>query len=242
MNAASSCAQSLSSGSLAASATTPRVTISGDPDEPAVCARMATTGSDDAITGQVPPIPDDLVGDLADARVVDQHAAGRRLGDDGPTSCRTACTSPFSASTIHRLRSRRASRARPRARCCARWRNSPCTGTKNGPHQREHQLELLFAAVPRHVDVTRRLGDHLGAAAGHVIHDSTDGLFVAGNSARRQHDRVAGRASRGDGRRWRFATAPSAARPAIRSRCRAPPSAGTPDVPVADLHAGRDRR
>jgi hypothetical protein len=47
-------------------------------------------------------------------------------------------------------------------------------------HQREHQLQLFFAAVPRDVDVLDALVNHVGAATGEVIDHPADRFSLPG--------------------------------------------------------------
>ena len=108
-------------------------------------------------------------------------------------------------------------------------------------HEREHQLQLFLAAVARHVHVLDAFVDDFGAAPRDVIHDAADGLFVAGNGARREDDGVVGPELHEpvivdrDPRQGRH-------RLALRSGRQAQDVLGrvAVDVGVADLHARRD--
>ena len=107
--------------------------------------------------------------------------------------------------------------------------------------QRQHQLQFLFAAVARDVDVLDAFVDHVGAAAGEVVDDPADRLLVAGNRSRRQHDGVV---------RPDLDVAVIVDRDARQRRHRLALRAGREaedvlrrvvvDLRVANLHAGRD--
>ena len=56
--------------------------------------------------------------------------------------------------------------------------------------QGQHQFQLFLAAVPGNMDVLDAFVDHLGAAAGHVVHHPADRLLVAGNLPGREHHDV----------------------------------------------------
>src|SRR4030095_15116695 len=58
------------------------------------------------------------------------------------------------------------------------------------PHQREHQLHLLFTAMARHVHMLDALVNHVRPTAGEMIDDATDRLFVPWNRTRREDDGV----------------------------------------------------
>ena len=160
------------------------------PDEPAVVRAHGDNRQHDAIAGQVSPIPDDLVGDLTHARVVDQDAAGRRLPDDGDrVHAELHHVAVLRDQHVHGLLGAAVTRSATR-------HGAPGGGTRRARARRTAAAPASTslrssAAVPRQY-VARRLGDHLGARPGRVIDDSTDALFVAGNRPCRQHDRVAG--------------------------------------------------
>ena len=110
------------------------------------------------------------------------------------------------------------------------------------PDQREHQLQLLGAAVSGDVDVLHVGRDDVGAAAGDVAHRAGDRLLVAGNRARREHHGVVGTELDeavivdGDARERRLRFALRAGRDAehvLRGVVR--------HVGVANLHARRER-
>ncbi len=58
-------------------------------------------------------------------------------------------------------------------------------------HERQHELQLLFAAVPGNMHVLEPLVDHLGAASGDVVDHSSDGFFIPRDGTCREHHGVA---------------------------------------------------
>ena len=171
MNAASICDASLTSGSLAASATTPRVTISGDPTSPPSCARMATTGS-------TMPSPARCRRSLmtssatSPTRVssIRTRPVGALRDDGGRRPCRTASRRRSRAtSTSIGCFAPRVTRSATR-RWCASWRNSPCTGTKKRGCTSD-STSFRSSSLPWPETCTCRVASVMTsrAAAGHVI-------------------------------------------------------------------------
>ena len=68
--------------------------------------------------------------------------------------------------------------------------NMLCDRDEAGPHERKHELQFLFAAMARHVDVLDAFIYDVGAAPGQVIEHAADRLFIARNRSRRQHDGI----------------------------------------------------
>src|SRR6478672_4738603 len=144
-----------------------------------------------SVFGEVASIAQYLVANLAGAGAVDQNAAGRRLArhsrafgvdrhdvavlDEQYLGLRIApCEDPARyARMVGELAVFTVSRDE-----IARL------------DQRENQLQLLLAAVPGHVHVFRAFVNDVRAAPREVIHHAPDRLFVAGDRARRNHDRV----------------------------------------------------
>ena len=56
-----------------------------------------------------------------------------------------------------------------------------------GADERQHQLQLLLAAMPRDVDVLDPLVNDVGAATSQVVDDPSNRLLVPGDRPRRQH-------------------------------------------------------
>ena len=88
-------------------------------------------GDDDAVAGEVPPVAQHFVADLADARDVDEHAAGRRLvGDARAVPIELDDVAVLREQHLHlRLDATHARACATRA-CCASCRYSPWIGTK----------------------------------------------------------------------------------------------------------------
>ncbi len=159
-------------------------------------ARLFVDGDDghhQAVFGKMPPIAEHLVADFAGPRAVDENAPDRRLAGDSSARAievqhvavfRQQDLGPGRASREHPLRNARVLRELP---VLAVNRHEVTR-----PNQRQHQLDLFFAAVAGDVDVLDALVNHLGAAAREVVDHPADGLFVARNRARRQHDGVPG--------------------------------------------------
>ncbi len=198
-------------------------------------------GDDDAVTGEMPAVAQHLVADLADARDVDEDAAGRRLvGDAGAGPVELDDVAVLRQQHLHR-----ASRPGQHAlRDAGVLRQLPVFAVHRHEvaraHQRQDQLELLLGAVAGHVHVLHAVGDDVRAAPGHVAHGARDRLLVAGNRPRREHDRVVGTQAHeavvvdGDARQRRLRLALRAGRDAQHVLRRV-----VGHVAVADLHARR---
>ena len=124
-----------------------------------------------------------LVADLAGARAVDQHAADRRLAGDARAvvvelhDVAVLGQQDLAASVAageHALGDPRVLR---QLAVLAVDRHEVAR-----PDQRQHQLQLFLAAVAGDVDVLDALVDHVGAAAGDVVHHPADRLLVARES------------------------------------------------------------
>ncbi len=167
--------------------------MSGTPSSDAGLLVDRDNRDDEAVLGEMPAVAQHLVADFAGAGVVDEDAADGRL----------AANPPAGVVELHevavlgeddlglRLASGEDARRDPRVlrqlAVLAVHRDEEAR-----PHQRQHQLQLFFAAVSRHVHVLDPLVDHVGAAPREVVHHAADRLLVAGNRARREHDRVVG--------------------------------------------------
>ncbi len=194
-----------------------------------------------AVGGEMAAVAQHLVVDLAGARAVDEHPAGRHgvehaaalgveahavavLGEQHPAGGRQSAGDHLGdagvAGELPELAVHRHEVARP--------------------HQRQHQLELVDAAVPRDVDVPRVLGHDLDLALGQVVDHPANRPLVAGNGAGREHHGVVGPERHvpvlvdGDARQRRL-------RLALRSGDQADDVAGgeARDVGVLDADAGR---
>ena len=171
--------------------TNPRVMMSGTPSSAPVCLLMATTGttrpssarwrrsrstSSPTSPVRVPSISTRPTGALPAMRA--PVASKRR-------------TSPFSASRTSGLGSRPREHPLGDARVLRQLAVFAVDRHEVArPDQRQHQLQLFLAAVAGHVHVLDAFVDDVGAAAREVVHHAADRLLVAGNRARREHDRV----------------------------------------------------
>ena len=167
--------------------------MSGTPSSAPVCLLMATTGTTRPSSARCrrsrstsSPISPVSVPSIS------TRPTGALPASRAPSSSNWM-TSPFSASSISGFGSRP---AKTRPRDARVLRQLPVLAVNRHevarPHERQHQLQLLFAAVPRDVDVLDPLVDDVGAAARDVVDHAADRFLVPGNRPRREHDRVVG--------------------------------------------------
>ena len=150
-------------------------------------------GDDDAVSGEVTTIAQHLVGHLARACRVDEHAARRRL-------LREAGPVPVELDDVAVLRQEDLQLAVGPAHDALRHPRmlGELAVLAMDRHeiawldQREHELQLLGAGVSRHVHVLHVVGDHGGPAPGDVAHRPRDCLLVARDRPRREHYRIVG--------------------------------------------------
>src|SRR5215510_9058875 len=165
----------------------------GRPEERARLLVDRDDGHHEAVRGQVPPVAQHLVADLADTRHVYEHAARRRLALDAAAR-RIEADDIAILGEEHFDAVRRSGRHPPGHPRVPRELAVFAVDRNEvpGTDQREHQLQLLLAAVPRHVDVLDSVMDDVGPAPGHVVDHARDRLLVARNGTRREHHGVVG--------------------------------------------------
>ena len=108
----------------------------GRADELAVLLPHRDDRQDDAVFRKMPAIAQHLVGDLADARVVDQHAPGWRLADDvGAFGVELQDVAVLDQPHVHRTLEPRVTRSAMRrcSRQVADTRRAPARSTADAP-------------------------------------------------------------------------------------------------------------
>ena len=182
---------SLSSASVRASSTNPRVITSGRLLERAGLRADRDDRHDQPVAGQVAAVPQHFVADLAAPRAVDEDPARRHLARQPPA----LVVEPDHVAVFGEqdLRCRRATpgsaiRGVPgELAVLAVYRHEVAR-----PDQGKHQFQLFLAPMPGNVDVLEAFVDELGAAPGDVVHHPANRLLVARNLTRREHDHVLG--------------------------------------------------
>ena len=135
----------------------------------------------------MPPIPENLVAYLAAAGPVDEDPARRDLA-------RQPATLAIEADDVAVLRQQdfRAPR-HPAGDAGVPGKLAVLTVYRHEvarPDQGKHQFQLFLAAMSGNMDVFEAFVDQFGASFGDMVHHPADGLLVARNFTRREHDDV----------------------------------------------------
>ena len=136
--------------------TTPRDTISGTPTIAPVPRLMPTTATMTPSAGQVAPVAQHLVADLAHARHVEEHASGRRAFGDA----RAGLVEVHHVAVLRQQHVHLAAAAAQHLPGDARVLRQLAVFAVDGhevarPHQRQDELQFLLGAVAGHVHALR---------------------------------------------------------------------------------------